>query len=1453
MNASTAILVNQQRVPRYPTLMRRISYRLLVVGYENRGDTHPHAVNAEEVEARMVAIPRPTANICTIIVVTTSSHRYILIVRRKASFQRAALRWIAFIATRGPLPHIARQIQCATSRCTRRATTSAYLPQNRRHALAHGLLLPDRTDGAVLFADISGFTPLTEALRLSLGPRQGSEALTDHLNRTYTALISEVDAYRGSVIGFAGDAITCWFDEADGPAVPRAVACAVALQRTMMRDSRVPLPRGGAVTLALKVAIASGPVRRMVVGDPAIQRLDLLAGATVARVAVAEHHAAAGEIVLDAACVAALGTTATIGTWREDAETGARFAPLLELRVPPLPAPWPDLTANALPPALLQSWLLPAVYTRELAGHGAFLTELRPAVALFLRFSGIDYDADPEAQPRLDTFIRTVQGVLAHFGGALLQVIIGDKGSYLCCAFGAPVAHEDDARRAVIAALTLQHEAVVATALPPLQIGISQGVMRCGAYGSPRRRTYGILGDAVNLAARLMALAVPDEILISGEVRHGVVTHVTLKPHPPVTLKGKAEPVPVFAVGDLRHERAVRLPEPSYALPMVGREAELAQSVQVIEQTLAGHGHVLGITAEAGLGKSRLVAEVLRLAHQRGMVGYGGAAQATGTCSPYLVWQPIWRALFDLAPDAPLRRQLRALEGLVDEWAPERIEAVPLLGPLLGLALPDNAFTAHLEARDRQGALHALLRACLAGVAREVQGEGGGLLIVLEDVHWVDAASTALLRELTHTIADLPVLLVLAYRPLDQAQPQGWSEIDLPGCHEMPLNGLDGVAAEQLLRAKLLQLFPTRGGTVPATLVARLMERTQGNPFYLEELLNYLHDRGLDPREEGALESLALPDSLHRLILSRLDQLSAQQQVILKVSSVIGRRFLVAWLRGAFPTLAPPEGLADDLAHLSELELTPLDTPEPELAYLFKHVITREVTYESLGAATRAALHGQLAAYLEQLAGTDVAGLLDVLAYHYEQSDNLAKKREYLRRAGEAAAARYANAAAISYLSRALEVAPADDLSERYTLLLAREQVYGLRGERAVQQADLDTLATLAEHLDDPVPRVEVALRRARYANNVSAFAVAEQTARAAISMAQAANLPHMEATAHQSMGFALCELARYPQASEHLAASLRLATEGNAPQQIWATLSIMAAVAVAQGDGPTAHAQLQRSLELARTLGNRRLESYTLNDLAVLLNEQGDLVTASAYQEACLAAAHTIGDRWFEGRVLGNLGFTRHSLGDYSGARAYGEQSLALASETGDRQQMAFTCGNLGLTALAQGDNVGARAAFQQSLAIAEALGDRFLVGGAQRGLGNVALAQGDLAAATHAFAVAVAHLREVSSSAMVAEVLAGLARVALARGDAPGALALVEAILAHLATGTLDGAEEPMLVYLTCYEALRANGDPRTSALLTRARAELQSRAAHITDPAVRQRFLGVAAHREVLRAEG
>ncbi len=192
----------------------------------------------------------------------------------------------------------------------------AYLPEDRGHALSRGVELPNRADGAALFADISGFTPLTETLTQNLGSRAGAEALTDQINVVYAALTATVARWHGSVISFAGDAITCWFDAVDGSAVPRAAACALALHTAMVPFVAVALPDGHTASLKIKVAIASGSVRRFVVGDPAVQQFDILAGATLSRMAHGEHLAHPGEVLLDAATVAALGPSATLGERR---------------------------------------------------------------------------------------------------------------------------------------------------------------------------------------------------------------------------------------------------------------------------------------------------------------------------------------------------------------------------------------------------------------------------------------------------------------------------------------------------------------------------------------------------------------------------------------------------------------------------------------------------------------------------------------------------------------------------------------------------------------------------------------------------------------------------------------------------------------------------------------------------------------------------------------------------------------------------------------------------------------------------------------------------------------------------------------------------------------------------------------------------------------------------------
>lgn len=901
-----------------------------------------------------------------------------------------------------------------------------FIPQDRLRAIANNTPLPDRTSGSVLFADISGFTALTESLRESLGARKGAEELTKRLYEVYTALIAEVERYGGSVIGFAGDAITCWFEGEWSAA--RSVKVGLEMQ-----DAIAIFPN-----LSLKVSVASGNVRRIVVGDPSIQRIDVVTGDTVARSAVGEHLTNKGEVLADETTVQTLGSGLDIAEWRED--DGERFAVIrnlkqhVETQQPAIPTV--DTT-------LLQEWVLP-----HLLGDNIFTTEFRPCVALFIRFTGIDYELET-AEAELDSFIREIQQVASRYEGTLFQLTIGDKGSYAYINFGAVSVHEDDSRRAVKTALELRGKTNL-----QLQMGIAQGLMLVGAHGGETRKTFSALGDDVNLAARLMTIARGGEILLSSNVYKAVNEYFTFEVRPTVMVKGKSKPIPLYQlIGEIQR-RAVRLQEPNYSLPMVGRQSEMKQIEEKLDLAKKGKSQVIGIVAEAGLGKSRLVAEVIRSARSKGFVGFGGACQSDGLTSPYLTWKSIWIAFFGIDPEAPVKSQIRILEGELERYDPDRMEALPLLGPILNLDIPNNDFTDNLEPEQRKNVLTTLLQNCLSAATKSEP-----ILIVVEDMHWIDALSHDLLEALAMALADCPICFVLAYRPPQLMRLQTPQIESLPYFTNIKLEELTPAEGEQAIRAKLAQLYPSRSGSVPSFLLEKLMQRSQGNPFYLEELLNYVRDRGLDPAD---IQNIELPDSLHTLILSRIDQLSEGEKITLRAASIVGRSFRAAWLTGYYPALGDLVHVKKDLDKLEWLEITPLDS-EPELAYLFKHIVTHEVTYESLPFATRAKLHEQLAVYLES-----IGAHVEMIAQHYGRSNNQGKQREYWLKAGDAAREAFNNEAALQYYERLLPLV--NEPKEQGSLYLKQAEVYYGRGRLAEAREHLTMGLNL---IGQPLPETD--------------------------------------------------------------------------------------------------------------------------------------------------------------------------------------------------------------------------------------------------------------------------------------------------------------------------------------------------------------------------------------------
>jgi tetratricopeptide (TPR) repeat protein len=694
--------------------------------------------------------------------------------------------------------------------------------------------------------------------------------------------------------------------------------------------------------------------------------------------------------------------------------------------------------------------------------------------------------------------------------------------------------------------------------------------------------------------------------------------------------------------------------------------------------------------------------------------------------------------------------------------------------------------------------------------------------------------------------------MVLAYRPPEFQRLQLPRVERLPHFTQVSLAELNSAEAEQAIRARLAQLFPERSEAVPAALIEQVTARAQGNPFYLEELLNYLHDRGLDPWGLGNPQALDLPASLQSLILSRIDQLSTRQQLTLKVASIIGRMFRFDHLQGYYPTLGRPEEIKGDLELLSQLDLTPLEAPEPELAYLFKHIVTREVAYESLAYTTRAALHEQFACYLETTqAAQQGEALLDLLAYHYDQSDNLPKRREYLRQAGAAAAARYANVEAVDYLSRALALA--GEAETRFELLLRRVEIYDRQGNREAQGQDVDTLSDLAGQLDRAERQAEAALQRAIYAHRLSDYPGCLNAAAQAVALGQAADHFAVMGSAYLQGARALLEQGDYDAAHRQTQLSLTLARQSgdrNAESRALHTLGVIASY---QGDHAAAQAYFEQTLHVAHEMADRWLESKALNSLGIIVYEQGGYEAARDYFEHSLQLAREMGDRDGESRRLNNLGSLAGEQGDNLAAWAYFEQALRLSREMGDRQGEGIGVGNLGTIAARQGDYVAAGAYYEQSLDLNRAIGYREGEALALWGLGNVGLGLGHLAEAADFYRQSLRLRRELGHPALVVEAIAGLARLALAQADLVEAQAQVEEILSYLAgNGTLDGAEEPLRVYLTCYQILQATRDPRAGTILATGYNLLQARAAKIADEPMRQMFWeNIPYHRELAAA--
>jgi class 3 adenylate cyclase/tetratricopeptide (TPR) repeat protein len=699
-----------------------------------------------------------------------------------------------------------------------------------------------------------------------------------------------------------------------------------------------------------------------------------------------------------------------------------------------------------------------------LTSRSALEGERKQVTVLFADLKGsmeLLADRDPEeARQLLDPVLERLMVAVHRYEGTVNQVM----GDGIMALFGAPLAHEDHAVRACYAALAMQ-EAIRHYSAEvrrthgvevQIRVGLHSGEVVVRAIGNDLHMDYSAIGQTTHLAARMEQLATPGTIRLTAETLRLAEGLVQVTALGPVPVKGLAEPVEVFElVGASALRRRLQVATARGLTRFVGRQAELAVLHQALAQAGAGHGQVVAMVGEAGVGKSRLVYECLHSHRTQGWLVLESASVSYGKATPY---GPVLDLLkrYTHVEDRDDTRTIRAkVTGQVLTLDEALQDTVPALLWLLDTLPDDHPFLTLDPPQRRRRTLDALKRL----VIRESQVQP--VLLVFEDLHWIDAETQALLESLVESLPTVRLLLLVNYRPEYQ---HGWGSKTY--YTQLRLDPLEPASAAEVLQA-LLGDHPSLAPLTPL-----LIARTGGNPFFLEESVHTLVETGALVGERQAyrlataLDSLQVPATVQAVLAARIDRVPPEDKRLLQTAAVIGTE--VPWPLLQAIANVPEEALHQGLTRLQAAEFLYEARLFPELAYTFKHALTHEVAYGSLLQERRRALHARIVEAMEGLSADRLTDQVERLAHHAVRSELWDKALAYCRQAGGRAAARSAYREAVAYFEQALVAL--EHLPECYDALA---QAIDLRLELRNALLPLDEQARVFDHLRAAEPLAE--------------------------------------------------------------------------------------------------------------------------------------------------------------------------------------------------------------------------------------------------------------------------------------------------------------------------------------------------------------------------------------------
>jgi class 3 adenylate cyclase/tetratricopeptide (TPR) repeat protein len=1230
-------------------------------------------------------------------------------------------------------------------------------------------------DGTAVFVDVSGFTKLSEALARK--GREGAEQITGVIGHVFELMLAVAYDAGGSLLKFGGDALLLWF-KGDGHA---GRSCrATVLMRAVLRDMGAVELRDAKIALQISQGVHSGRFHFFAVGSSHTELLPV--GPAWSHLVAIERGADADEIVVSIDTASALPAE-SLGEPKGPGRLLKQEPPGYAEKLPlsPRPKMSAEMTARCLSPS---------VRAHVLAGGGT--SEHRPVTIAFIRFEGTDEliasrGAETAAEA-LHRVLNVVEAATEEQGISFLASDVDADGGKLILTGGAPKVTGNDEERMLLAL-----SKIASSELPlPIRIGVHRGAVFAGDIGPPYRRTYTVMGDAVNLTARLMAKAEPGRIYATSDVLERSATHFETTKLEPFPVKGKAEPVQAWSVGRAQSSKTRQVS--TQRLPLTGRNAELGAIRKAFTSARSGAGRLIEVVGDSGIGKTRLL-EALRDA-AAGLNKQHATCEAYTASTPYAVWSELLREYLSFGRDDSETVIAERLREEVAKQVPDLVPWFPLVAIPFGLDVEPTPEVSMLAEANRRAKLHESVGRFLTAIMSTPQ------LIEIENAHHMDEASAELLLHLTGELGTHPWLFAVAR--------QGSSGFVAPQAETVVRIELKPLAAPDALR---LAQLATQQTPLPPHVLEVVATRSGGNPQFLRDLLQKVVDSG------GGVADL--PDSAEAATMAQIDSLSREERSVVRHAAVFGLTFhprMVAWFDGEEGFSAPAAAVWNAIGDLFD---------EESDGYLrFRRTLLRDAAYEGLPYKLRRKLHGIVATRLEEELDYPEE-IANILSLHYFEAGEYRPAFRYATAAAERAEGSYAHVEAAKLYSRALEAGrKLDDVSGGEIAVIHRALGDSWYRAGEFQKAGKAYTDARGPAVGDPLADAGLLLKLSHVEAKLGQCEQALRWCEQARAILQEIEGPEAARQHARAGGWYAMVVGTEGRMTDALQWAERTAAEAQAADDPEALADAYFVMGWAYGElgREGGLAFMQRSYEAYQRSGNLARQADTLSSLGAVCHWAGQWDEAMSYWERGRAESLKIGDTVGAAMARSNTAEILADRGEWAEAEALLSETLPFWKASQYRYYLGHCLLYLGRVSLRRGRTDEALRHLEEAKSNFVAVGAEEAIPAVDARIAECHLAKGNADAALE---VARGLLGRASESSGVATVAPLLERIQghalLLQGDLWAARDALEASLA--AARERRQLFEVALTSLSLIELDRLEGVEPPGEMVTESRSLLAS----------------------------